>query len=202
MGRTIDLTGKRFGRLTVLGRDENRIGDPRYLCVCSCPRKTRKVILGYSLTTGKTRSCGCIRKEQIAERSTKRHVPGITDEELRALYIDQELSSQEISDRLGVTPPTVRTWLKAAGIPIRSLSEAAALSGTARNREAETVDAETEDAETEDAETVDRDTAGHVSDELNAIKDSRLAIYREMDDNLSAAMADDPECELYGEAAE
>lgn len=59
-----DLTGKVFGRLTVLGRSPH---DIRYwVCKCSCGKE--KTIYGGNLTRGLTRSCGCYNVEAIQER--------------------------------------------------------------------------------------------------------------------------------------
>lgn len=60
----IDLTGKKFGKLTVLkrvGTDGHR--NPTWLCECECGNK--KVIRGNSLKSGNTTSCGCVAKERI-----------------------------------------------------------------------------------------------------------------------------------------
>ena len=59
MGRhLIDLTGKQFGKLTVISRDANdRAGNARWLCQCECGKQ--KTILVSSLVSGRTKSCGC-----------------------------------------------------------------------------------------------------------------------------------------------
>lgn len=58
----VDLTGKKFGKLAVVSRAENNNkNQSMWNCVCECGE--RKIVLGYSLTSGKTRSCGCQRKE-------------------------------------------------------------------------------------------------------------------------------------------
>lgn len=59
MGALIDLTGRKFGRLRVLTRtDDKRKGVPQWLCICSCGGST--VVAGMHLRTGHTKSCGCI----------------------------------------------------------------------------------------------------------------------------------------------
>lgn len=66
---TIDLTGKRFGKLLVLELG-NRLGKDRglfWLCKCDCG--TIKEIRGSSLRNGDTKSCGCLAKFLTAERS-------------------------------------------------------------------------------------------------------------------------------------
>ena len=67
MSRKIDLTGQKFGRLTVIDEAPPRIrGDgckvTYWNCECECG--TKKIIRGYSLTSGSTVSCGCWRKEK------------------------------------------------------------------------------------------------------------------------------------------
>ena len=62
-----DLTGKQFGRITVLSRAENRGKQTYWLCQCSCGAK--KEICAYNLTKGLTKSCGCLSAEMIGNRS-------------------------------------------------------------------------------------------------------------------------------------
>lgn len=57
-----DLTGKQFGRLTVLYRAENGSGNhARWHCKCSCGQETD--VWSTSLIEGTTISCGCYQKE-------------------------------------------------------------------------------------------------------------------------------------------
>lgn len=66
MGKCTDLTGQKFGKLTVIERVENYI-DPkgrqrsRWLCKCECGDII--VVVGSSLKRGATTSCGCARKK-------------------------------------------------------------------------------------------------------------------------------------------
>ena len=63
-----DLTGQKIGRLTVLRRIGKEYELPvKYECECSCPNHTKLVVLGASLLSGKTQSCGCYRKEQVSK---------------------------------------------------------------------------------------------------------------------------------------
>lgn len=62
MGKFIDLTGQRFGRLVVLGKygtAKNR--QSIWKCKCDCGN-IKNVIYG-SLLSGSTKSCGCLLKE-------------------------------------------------------------------------------------------------------------------------------------------
>ena len=69
MRQLIDLTGMKFGRLTVIERAENsKCGQPRWLCKCDCGNEV--VVQGGHLISGHTVSCGCFRKEITREKST------------------------------------------------------------------------------------------------------------------------------------
>lgn len=62
-----DLTGQQFGRLTVLHLDEEKTKEKKqsyYVCQCECGNI--KTIFGSSLTTGRTKSCGCLQKEKLS----------------------------------------------------------------------------------------------------------------------------------------
>ncbi len=66
MPKPIDLAGKRFGRLLVEGfHDVARLSTGetkrRWCCLCDCGNKT--VVYGSGLTSGNTRSCGCLSRE-------------------------------------------------------------------------------------------------------------------------------------------
>ena len=72
MPRLRDLTGQTFGRWTVLKRSENEYtsgGTPKvmWLCKCSCEKGTIKAVSANSLTSGKSKSCGCLNLERIKE---------------------------------------------------------------------------------------------------------------------------------------
>lgn len=70
MRKIINLIGKKFGRLTVLKRMANdKHKKPMWLCKCDCGEE--KIVLGLSLKSGNTKSCGCLQKEVVIKRSTK-----------------------------------------------------------------------------------------------------------------------------------
>ena len=59
-----ELTGQRFGRLKVLRRAANNsCGQTRWICFCDCGKTL--TVLGNSLTSGNTRSCGCYKTESL-----------------------------------------------------------------------------------------------------------------------------------------
>lgn len=58
MGKIVDMTGQRYGMLTVIKRVENdKHGKAQWLCKCDCG--SEKTIVGASLRRGLTVSCGC-----------------------------------------------------------------------------------------------------------------------------------------------
>ena len=72
MPKLIDLTGRRFGRLTVIKRAETTHKAVYWLCQCDCGNK--KVVRGSLLTTTdkrkKVRSCTCLLKERAASKQS------------------------------------------------------------------------------------------------------------------------------------
>lgn len=68
MGRLIDLTGQRFGRLTVIGRKEGAViqgSTARVFWNCKCDCGNFCSINGYCLRSGVTKSCGCLFNEAV-----------------------------------------------------------------------------------------------------------------------------------------
>lgn len=68
---TEDLTGRKFGRLTVIERSKDHIGRrgkhlPMWLCRCECG--TKKIVYTGNLKQGSVRSCGCIMTEDLTGR--------------------------------------------------------------------------------------------------------------------------------------
>lgn len=67
----IDLTGRRFGRLIVLKRAENKGKQVAWLCKCDCGKET--IVFGSCLRGNVTKSCGCLQKE-ITSKSNFRDI--------------------------------------------------------------------------------------------------------------------------------
>lgn len=64
----IDLTGHVYKRLTVLRETTPTTYPRKWECLCECG--TIKTILGASLRSGLTQSCGCLNKEILSEKGT------------------------------------------------------------------------------------------------------------------------------------
>lgn len=74
MGNAIDLTGRKFARLTVIERAKNnKHGQARWKCICDCGNTT--VVSGYALRQGHIKSCGCLKIEK-AQRNLPKTLPG------------------------------------------------------------------------------------------------------------------------------
>ena len=59
--RALDLTGQRFGALTVIERAGSYMHETAqfatWLCRCDCGNE--KIVIGTNLRAGHTKSCGC-----------------------------------------------------------------------------------------------------------------------------------------------
>lgn len=71
MRKVIDLTGKRFGRLTVLSCIGHRDNILWWKCKCDCGNLID--IRGYCLRNHNTVSCGCLRGEKASQRAKERN---------------------------------------------------------------------------------------------------------------------------------
>lgn len=62
--RSEDLTGRQFGRLTVTGKSDRKGYGTFWHCSCACGGTTE--VTTRLLRIGRTKSCGCLKTEQIA----------------------------------------------------------------------------------------------------------------------------------------
>lgn len=74
-----DITGKKYGRLTVVKRANNIGKLTAWECICDCGNTT--IVSGGHLKDGHTRSCGCLSKENIRKRTH-----GMTGERLYRIW--------------------------------------------------------------------------------------------------------------------
>ena len=63
-----DLTGRKFGRWTVLRYDSKRNGKSYWKCECECGNTGD--VSGQNLKKGMSKSCGCLKQEVHMERAT------------------------------------------------------------------------------------------------------------------------------------
>lgn len=74
MGSVEDLTGKKFGRLTVVKRGDDYVSprgqrSARWICECECGSGKQVLARGGALKSGSTKSCGCISIENTIKRN-------------------------------------------------------------------------------------------------------------------------------------
>jgi hypothetical protein len=63
MPQYIDIKGQRFGLLTVVSREQSKNEKAMWLCQCDCGNTA--VARGSSLRSGHTKSCGCIKLNDL-----------------------------------------------------------------------------------------------------------------------------------------
>ena len=74
MGNLVDLTGRRFGKLTAIFRSgTSRAGKVTWLCQCACG--VEKIVISGNLVNGFSKSCGCnqIRLARLRGRERIKH---------------------------------------------------------------------------------------------------------------------------------
>ena len=69
MPNLIDITGKRFTRLKVLGPCKRAKSGTLWRCQCDCGKE--RWVNAQALKKGRTKSCGCLHKEVMAQRGLK-----------------------------------------------------------------------------------------------------------------------------------
>jgi hypothetical protein len=67
----IDLTGERFGKLIVVARSGRSSKPVRWRCRCDCGEPL--VVIGASLKSGRTKSCGCFKADRITHGASRRN---------------------------------------------------------------------------------------------------------------------------------
>lgn len=95
-----DLTGQKFGLLTVIGRGDDYVSPtghrrPRWICQCECGGTA--LCQGGTLKSGKVQSCGCLQKNharQLATTGSNRKVD-ITNERFGRLVAIKPVSSEK-----------------------------------------------------------------------------------------------------------
>lgn len=108
--KTHDLTGLKFGRLTVIKELNYKVRNNRmWLCECECGNKAE--VKGINLDSGTTKSCGCYAKDLTIERSRKYNEYDfiddyviIRDEKDNEMYIDLDDFNRLECTKYWITP--------------------------------------------------------------------------------------------------
>lgn len=72
MSKRIDLTGQKFGRLTVLKTFKGDDGYTWNECICDCNGINIKLVKSENLKGRHTKSCGCVKQEQLSKLHSKK----------------------------------------------------------------------------------------------------------------------------------
>lgn len=101
MKKIQDLTGQRFGRLTVLERAPNYItpkGTQRSNWKCQCDCGKIVTVIGTHLRNGNTKSCGCLQKEKAKQLLKDYHENPNTNYKL----INKKYNQYDLSGEYGI----------------------------------------------------------------------------------------------------
>ena len=80
MGKALDLTGQRYGRLTVLSRAGSKNGHTTWLCQCDCGNQI--VASCCHLVQNRSKSCGCFKREKLINYSRSEEKKEISREQM------------------------------------------------------------------------------------------------------------------------
>lgn len=99
MNKRLDLTGQRFGKLTVIKfSHRGKWNKSCWLCKCDCGNE--KIVNIQNLRDGHTRSCGCLRKQpkwQLPEGvAACNQVIGVLKRQAKRRGIEQALTDEQI----------------------------------------------------------------------------------------------------------
>lgn len=120
MRPVIDLTGKKFGRLTVIKRAEDYIAPngwftPQWLCKCDCGKTS--IVRGQFLKRGSTQSCGCLQEETLSYIHEPIHGDVKKTSKLHSLYCSWKCMLTRCHN------PNRRTWKNYGGRGINVCNE-------------------------------------------------------------------------------
>lgn len=104
-----------FGRLTVLGYDHSAKKRAYYRCRCECGKEA--VVYSGNLTSGKTRSCGCLRANSIA--MIRGQFPKVTVTERQKAWIlkhYKHTKNDEIKAKYGVSDGWLHRFSRKNGL--------------------------------------------------------------------------------------
>jgi hypothetical protein len=94
VGKSRRFVGKRFGRLTVLKRTDQKRG-AAYLYQCRCDCGNEVITPGAPLTSSATRSCGCLKQDAAQHRV--RDLTGLRFHRLVVLRQSEERKSNRVT---------------------------------------------------------------------------------------------------------
>lgn len=112
-----DLTGHRYGKLTVLSLHDKRGNFRRWLCRCDCGKECIKY--GHHMRAGQTVSCGCVQRQKASEIS-KRKAHNLVGQRFGRLLVLRRCGSNEYQKALWLCRCGCGTEAKVATGSLRS----------------------------------------------------------------------------------
>lgn len=118
--RAVDMTGQKFGRLTVLHpvfmQKTASKKKMAWLCRCDCGKE--KIVLRNNLISGRTKSCGCLHSEILRDISKEGTVCKVFNgTQIFAITPDRNPSVNNTSGRTGVSwDKSKQRWRVAIGV--------------------------------------------------------------------------------------
>ena len=100
MSRLIDLTGNKYGRLTVLHKDNERKTNSGSYWVCQCECGKIKSVKSSSLRSGEIQSCGCLRNEKTAQIKKQQSEDEMIDKRFGKLVVQKRSDKKGSSGEL------------------------------------------------------------------------------------------------------
>lgn len=93
-----DLTNQKFGKLLAIkevGKDKN--GHIIWKCICDCGKEIQ--CLATNLTRGKTKSCGCLRKQNTIRQNIQRSNINIIGKKFGKLLVLEKIIDNQVAGR-------------------------------------------------------------------------------------------------------
>lgn len=114
MGKFRDLTGQKFGRLLVKQKtDLKKNRAIVWECICDCG--TIKCLPSTYLTTGDTKSCGCLKLEGAAERLTTHGMAGTREQKawkrMKGRCTNPNSEEYEVYSKIGICQSFVENFM-------------------------------------------------------------------------------------------
>lgn len=94
VNKYIDLTGKKFGKLTALEKCGNtKEGKTIWLCRCDCGKQIK--VIGRDLRNGHTQSCGCLHSEIMRKM---KHKHGLAKTRINNIYFGMKARCKNLNN--------------------------------------------------------------------------------------------------------
>lgn len=119
MGKPKDLTGQRFGRLTVVRQiGKNKQGNYMWFCQCDCGNTCTVVGSNFSRKNRPTKSCGCLAKELNSKRMSQQNLQNWQKEDYKNKMSEQAKHQWDDEEFKQMMSETMRERFKGENNPM------------------------------------------------------------------------------------